>query len=127
MRAFWAFAISPLICPPVAFILLAGLGVKNPLPGFLVAALVVAYAVTIVVGVPAYFMFKRWKFTSLKLYVIGGFVLGLLPGGMLAMGSYFPQFWVLSLVASIQAMLFWLICVREPNKSFKAGAVNGAA
>ena len=99
----------------MAYGLLAGLGVENPLPDFLVAALVVAYVVTIVIGVPVYFMFKRWRFTSLRSHMIGGFVLGLLPGGILAMGAYYPEFWAISVVASVQAALFWLIGVREPT------------
>ena len=116
MRAFWAFAISPLSCPPVAYGLFAGLGEKIPLPGFFVAALLVAYVLTLILGVPAYFMFKRWGFSSLRSYLVGGFVLGLFPGGILAMGTYYPEFWVISVVASVQAVLFWLIGVREPNK-----------
>jgi hypothetical protein len=47
--------------------------------------------------------------------MIGGFVLGLLPGGILAMGAYYPEFWAISVVASVQAALFWLIGVREPT------------
>ncbi len=118
MRVFLAFTISPVICPPVAFVLLAGLGMENPLPGFLVAALAVAYVATIVIGIPTYFMFKRWKFTSLRSYVIGGFLLGLLLGGTMAMATYYPEFWAMSLVASAQAVLFWLIGVRKPDKSY---------
>ncbi|MCK4710205.1 MAG: hypothetical protein KAU21_16430 [Gammaproteobacteria bacterium] len=86
-------------------------------------AVVVAYPVTLLIGIPGYLLYKKYGFTSFKSYAAGGIVLGSLAPLLLMPIFGAPETlnlnWWLFLISGffgfITCASFWLL-VKNPNK-----------
>ncbi len=88
MRSILAFVLAPLVTPLIFTALLAFDGsllsfrgtfgmLEDALTGFLMIA-TFAYTATILLGVPAFFMYKRFQLHSVISYALGGVVIAVI-------------------------------------------------
>jgi hypothetical protein len=137
IRAFWVFLVAPLIGSLswilVAASLLFGLSREwptfNPFDflGLLLITGAYAYPVTFGVGIPSYLVYRLCRIESLRSYVIGGFVAGLVLGpfifGTVDTSPHIPPFvasaliWLtIAIAATVETMFFWAFVIRfDPN------------
>jgi len=95
-----------------------------------ISALPVSYVVTFAFGIPGYIVYVKKGINSLKAYLLGGSVLGLLAPIVLLIIIEFKTiiemgFWLLfaSVVSGIiTSYMFWLIAVKSPNNAFNTVA-----
>jgi len=130
------FILAPLI-PSGAFALLAtgaGLisGIKDGIDPFtylfggliwFVSALPVAYSATILLGMPGYVLYRKKSINSLKAYLLGGILLGIVSPVLLLVifewSAIIGMGWLLFAISScfgvITSYSFWRIVVKSPN------------
>ncbi len=91
-------------------------------------AIVVAYPVTLIIGVPSYLLCKKLGITNFKSYLIGGVLLGgLAPFSLVLIVAIseilnfnYWLFLISSFFGAITCATFWLITVKKPNKALKS-------
>lgn len=106
--------------------------------GFLALLLLTAfyaYPVTFAIGIPSYLVYRRFQIHTLRSYVVGGFVAGLLLGmylfGTIDSSPHMPPLvasvfiWLtIAIAAAIETTLFWVLVIRcDPNTG--VGPVRG--
>ncbi len=135
-RALIGFLAAP-IAPAMVFALgatifgVVGAMLEYPLYSYLFVsliwflyAIVVAYPATLILGVPSYFIYKKYGFLSLKSYIVGGITLGAISPfllfpifGILEVLDF--DFWVFltgSIFGVITSTVFWYVSVKSSNK-----------
>lgn len=127
MRLILAFIAAPTIAAIVLYGLFAGLSVSVPFPGFIVATAIVAMAITLLLGIPTYLFFNAWQLASLRAYVLGGLVLGFVPGAFFAITSGATEFWLVPLASAAGAATFWFTAGSKHNKLLNTDASDAGA
>ena len=90
-------------------------------------AVVVAYPVTLIIGIPGYLIYKKLGLTSFKSYLVGGCTFGalapltLMPifGISETLNFNYWVFLISSFFGAVTCVTFWLIVIKNPNKPVK--------
>jgi hypothetical protein len=93
-------------------------------------AIVVAYPVTLIIGIPGYLIYKRLGFKSFKSYLIGGCILGgLAPLVLMPIFGIYETlnfnlwiFFISGFFGAVTCVTFWLIVIKNPNKTLNSDA-----
>jgi hypothetical protein len=124
VTAFLRLAVAFLVAALVAIVivgLIVTLTSGVPPIGFVVTVAAISALVTVVIGIPAYFLSRAWHLTSLRSYAAVGGVVALVPAGVLAAG--YPEsidFIVAAVLAGIASgFAFGSIVKRTSNKSLQ--------
>lgn len=109
-RVLLAFLVAPVLVP-VFFLIVAWVaGGSVPPAGLPIVVGIVAYALTLILGVPSFLFFQAWQLHSWQAYFAAGLILGLVPE-LLLYGLSTPEsaFMVPSAVIAtiLEALLFW--------------------
>ena len=135
-RTILGFIIAPLTVPICSILwgVMSLMILKEPRTPYIAIGISVGaygYIVAIVCGVPTYLFYQSLKFESLWQYLLGGFVLGLIPAIIFSavFDKIMPVYSYLNLAGTgtVSAMVFWLIVKWEPNKRLKFDARKARA
>lgn len=125
LRIIVAFLVAPLI-PGMVVVLLPGAGGNfGVLAGFLSGAIVLApytYVATLIFGIPAFVMYRRFHLVGVTHYLVGGFlgpVVVFLVFGALVHDAT-PMQWLVAgawfgLITFPATVLFWVIAIWQPR------------
>jgi hypothetical protein len=86
-------------------------------------AIVVAYSTSVIIGIPSYFIYKKYGLTSLRAYIVGGISLGtLFPFLLMPIFGMHEvlrlELWVFlagSAFGFVTSTLFWYVSIRNPT------------
>lgn len=127
-RTVIGFIGAPLVGAIAWGVLLAAIGPAPieallQLPTFLIFSSVIAYPAVLVLGIPAYLLYRRFGIDTLKAYMLGGFAGGMfLTAMVVGVADYHPLmdprlaavlFWSMAgLGGAAGAAFFWAFSVR---------------
>jgi hypothetical protein len=127
LRIVVGFALAPLV-GLVLFILVAGVfypvGDSTALFGF---ACLVAYAIALVVGVPAVVALHLLKFLRWWHYFLAGALVGVVGIVLITFNLHDPRIYnesiqliASALLGAVSALVFWLVAVYQPGQAHAA-------
>ena len=110
-----AFVAAPIVATVTVWVLLAVSSTAPPV-GFAFTVAVIAFAVVIVLGVPAFLITRPWHLKTKASYGLVGAVVGLLPASLLALGTKDLPLALITLFSSaVAGVTFGVIAGRESN------------
>ena len=118
------FLLAPIV--PAIFLFLYGVvAVQSEeysvwfLQTYIFVAIVVGYAVVVIIMLPTYLLFERFKITSVMVYILFGAAGGAI-GYFVAWGSSLQGYIIPSLWGVLSAATFWLIARPDKNAHNKS-------